>query len=50
MHMHILLYVIMTQLQPVMTAIREYGIYETPPLLKLKINFKFTFHTFITII
>ena len=28
MHMHILLYVIMTQLQSVVTAIPEYGIYE----------------------
>ena len=27
MHMHILLYVIMTQLQSVVTAIHEYGIY-----------------------
>ena len=37
MHMHILLYVIMTQLQSVMTATHEYGIYEHPPLLKKKI-------------
>ena len=29
MHMHILLYVIMPQLQSVVTAIHEYGIYET---------------------
>ena len=29
MHMHILLYVIMTQLQSVVTAVHGYGIYET---------------------
>ena len=29
MHMCILLYIIMTQLQSVVTAIHEYGIYET---------------------
>ena len=29
MHMHILLYVIMTQLQSVVIAIPEYGMYET---------------------
>ena len=29
MHMRVLLYIIMTQLQSVMTAIHEYGIYET---------------------
>ena len=32
MHMCILLYVIMTQLQSAMTAIHEYGIYETIPI------------------
>ena len=36
MHMHILLYFIMTQLQSVMTAIPEYGIYEASPLIKNK--------------
>ena len=40
MHMHILLYVIMTQLQSVVTAIHEYGIYmKHPPLIKNKIKF-----------
>ena len=34
MHMHILLYIIMTQLQSFMTAIHEYGIYETSPIIK----------------
>ena len=29
MHMHILLYITMTQLQSIMTAVHEYGIYET---------------------
>ena len=33
MHMCILLYVIMTQLQSVVTAIHEYGIYETVTIL-----------------
>ena len=39
MHMQILLYVIMTQLQSVVTAIHEYGIYETFPIIKIKIKF-----------
>ena len=33
-HMHILLYAIMTQLQSIMTAVHEYGIYETSPIIK----------------
>ena len=31
--MQILLYIIMTQLQSIMTAVHENGIYENPPLL-----------------
>ena len=51
MHMHILLYVIMTQLQSVMTAIHEYGIYEASPIIKNKISsFKFVINSLITII
>ena len=37
MQMCILLFVIMTQLQSVVTAIHEYGIYETSPIIKIKI-------------
>ena len=37
MHMHILLYIIMTQLQSVMTAVHGYVIYETCPIIKNKI-------------
>ena len=37
MYKSILLYIIMTQLQSVMTAIHEYGIYETSPIIKNKI-------------
>ena len=37
MYMHILLYVIMTELQSVVTAVCEYGIYETSPIIKNKI-------------
>ena len=29
MHMHILLYIIMTQLESVVTVVHEYGIYQT---------------------
>ena len=48
MHMFILLYVIMTQLLSVMTAIHEYGTYETSLIIKNKI-FKFAIKSFITI-
>ena len=37
MYMHILLYIIMTQLQSDMTVVDEYGIYETSPIIKNKI-------------
>ena len=37
MYMRILLYIIMTQLQSVMRAVHEYGIYETSPIIKNKI-------------
>ena len=37
MHMHILLYIILTQLQSVMTVLHGYGIYETSPIIKNKI-------------
>ena len=42
MHMRILLYVIMTQLQSVMTAIHEYGIYETNVSRYIDLNLKCT--------
>ena len=35
-HMCILLYIIMTQLQSVMTAIHKYGIYEASSIIKIK--------------
>ena len=41
----------MTQLQSVMTAIHEYGIYEASPIIKNKISsFKFVINSLITII
>ena len=36
MYMRILHYIIMTQLQSVVTVVHEYGIYETSSIIKIK--------------